>query len=82
MKGYSVGPYLLFPFLESSLKTELLLPFQGHALRLAQWAFWVMGITEDVKRFTEAGNVWEQDKIWREKVRPPARAAGKRRALH
>lgn len=72
----------MFPFLEPSLKAELLFPFQGHALRLAQWAFWVMGITEDVKRFTEAGNVWEQDKIWREKVRTPARAAGKRRALH
>lgn len=43
--------------------------YSGHALRLAQWAFTLSGVSGKVKDFTSAVNVHEQDRIWKESFR-------------
>lgn len=44
--------------------------YSGWALRLAKWAFWVAGVSNDVSALCEATSVEEQQKIWDQKLRP------------
>ncbi|KDN52226.1 hypothetical protein K437DRAFT_232599 [Tilletiaria anomala UBC 951] len=43
--------------------------YSGHALRIAKWAFQLMGVTKDVKRMCDADSVAEQQKIWDTRLR-------------
>ena len=44
--------------------------YSGFALRIAQRLFQVAGVSNDVKRLCSAMTIAEQEKIWREKIRP------------
>ncbi|KAH8096692.1 S-adenosyl-L-methionine-dependent methyltransferase [Cristinia sonorae] len=44
--------------------------YSGWALRLAQWIFKLAGVSEDVRLLCEAGSIPEQERIWREAIRP------------
>ncbi|WWC92743.1 uncharacterized protein L201_007702 [Kwoniella dendrophila CBS 6074] len=44
--------------------------YSGWALRLAQIAFFLSGVSNDVKKLCKATNVQEQDKIWKKRIRP------------
>ncbi|THH30331.1 hypothetical protein EUX98_g3843 [Antrodiella citrinella] len=44
--------------------------YSGWALRLAQWIFRIAGVQEDVRLMCEAGSIPEQERIWREAIRP------------
>jgi len=44
--------------------------YSGVALRFARFLFRLTGLTEDVERLCRAGSLDEQDRIWREKIRP------------
>jgi len=43
--------------------------YSGWALRLANFAFQVMGVQKDVQRFISADSTIEQQKIWASKLR-------------
>ncbi|EPQ56989.1 hypothetical protein GLOTRDRAFT_127372 [Gloeophyllum trabeum ATCC 11539] len=44
--------------------------YSGIALRFARFLFRITGLTEDVERLCRAQSLQEQDKIWKEKIRP------------
>ncbi|PPR00108.1 hypothetical protein CVT24_008964 [Panaeolus cyanescens] len=44
--------------------------YSGLALRLAQWVFWLAGVSGDVKRMCEAETLEEQEQIWSKKLKP------------
>ncbi|KZT58301.1 hypothetical protein CALCODRAFT_432835 [Calocera cornea HHB12733] len=44
--------------------------YSGWALRLAKWVFSFAGVSDFVDQICECDTVEEQDKIWREKIRP------------
>ncbi|TFK53663.1 S-adenosyl-L-methionine-dependent methyltransferase [Heliocybe sulcata] len=44
--------------------------YSGIALRFARFLFRLTGLTDDVERLCRARTLYEQDKIWREKIRP------------
>ena len=43
--------------------------YSGHALRIAKWAFRLMGVSKDVKKMCEADTVEQQQKIWNTRLR-------------
>jgi betaine lipid synthase len=44
--------------------------YSGWALRLAQAAFFVAGVSGDVKRLCQATTTAEQERIWNKRLRP------------
>ncbi|OCF42021.1 betaine lipid synthase [Kwoniella heveanensis CBS 569] len=44
--------------------------YSGWALRLAQIAFFLSGVSGDVKKICKASSVEEQERVWRKRVRP------------
>nr|XP_018260370.1 betaine lipid synthase [Kwoniella dejecticola CBS 10117]OBR82528.1 betaine lipid synthase [Kwoniella dejecticola CBS 10117] len=44
--------------------------YSGWALRLAQIAFFLSGVSKDVKKICKANTIAEQDAIWKKKIRP------------
>jgi betaine lipid synthase len=44
--------------------------YSGWALRLAQVAFFLAGVSGDVKRLCQATTIAEQERIWQKKLRP------------
>ncbi|CEL60650.1 betaine lipid synthase [Rhizoctonia solani AG-1 IB] len=44
--------------------------YSGWALRITQWVLTLGGVLEDAKRMCNVDTIEEQDRIWREKLRP------------
>lgn len=44
--------------------------YSGWAIRLASWIFKIAGVESDVKLLCEAPSIQEQERIWREAIRP------------
>ncbi|KZT42398.1 hypothetical protein SISSUDRAFT_1058490 [Sistotremastrum suecicum HHB10207 ss-3] len=44
--------------------------YSGWALRMAKWAFWIAGVSDDVAALCRAASIDEQQRIWDQKLRP------------